>query len=155
MTSSVHICLTVVTEFLIIIFYRNQLQRASSKETLCAREVHRMILEGLNVQIWHQKMVYTSYMFWWNEAKLLTILVPCFRVCMKFGRVWSVSKQALFAPRLTTLTSKLQRHLKLLGKFGFYTKKNIFPETSKIRRNSGNPKKTEIIVLRISNKSIW
>jgi len=27
------------------------------------------------------------------------------------------------------------------GKFGLYTKKNIFPETSKIRRNSGNPKK--------------
>jgi len=28
-----------------------------------------------------------------------------------------------------------------VGKFGLYTRKNIFPETSKIRRNSGNPKK--------------
>ena len=32
--------------------------------------------------------------------------------------------------------------------------KNIFPETSKIRRNSENPKKTEILVFRISEKSI-
>ena len=41
------------------------------------------------------------------------------------------------------------------GKFGLYTRKNIFPETSKIRRNSGNPKKTEIPVFRILKKSIW
>ena len=32
MTSSVHIYLTVVTGFLIVIFYRNQVQRSSSKE---------------------------------------------------------------------------------------------------------------------------
>ena len=87
MTSSVHICLTVVTGFLIVIFYRNQLQRSSSKEqielqakllnyflgsnksninqkkTLCAREVHRMVFGSLNVQNLHQKMLYTSYMF--------------------------------------------------------------------------------------------
>jgi len=32
--------------------------------------------------------------------------------------------------------------------------KNVFPETSKIRRNSENPEKTEILVFRISEKSI-
>ena len=35
------------------------------------------------------------------------------------------------------------------------SRKKNFPETSKIRRNSGNPKKTEILVFRISKKSIW
>jgi len=39
-------------------------------------------------------------------------------------------------------------------KFGLYTKKNIFAEISNIRGNSGNPKKTEILVFRISKKSI-
>jgi len=33
-------------------------------------------------------------------------------------------------------------------------KKNSFPETSKIQRNSGNPEKTEILVFMISEKSI-
>jgi len=45
----------VVTGFLIVIFYRNQLQRSSDKETFCAREVHRMVLGGLNVQILHHE----------------------------------------------------------------------------------------------------
>jgi len=64
--------------------------------------------------------------------------------------------QGSSALHLTTLMSKLQRHLTFLreiwitGKFGLHTKKNIFPETSKIRRNSGNPKKTEIFVFSIS-----
>jgi len=31
--------------------------RSSSKDTLRAREVHRMVLGGLNVQILHQKML--------------------------------------------------------------------------------------------------
>ena len=53
MTSSVHICLTVVTGFLMVIFCMKQLQRSSSKETLCVREVHRMVLGGLNVQIFN------------------------------------------------------------------------------------------------------
>ena len=57
MTSSVHICLAVATGFLIVIFYRNQSQRSSSKETLCAREVHRMVLGGLNVQKFTSKNV--------------------------------------------------------------------------------------------------
>jgi len=35
-----------------------------------------------------------------------------------------------------------------------YIPKKKYPETSKIRRNSGNPKKTEILVFRISEKSI-
>jgi len=39
-------------------------------------------------------------------------------------------------------------------KFGIYTIKNIFPETSKIQRNSGNPRKIEILIFRISKKSI-
>jgi len=46
-----------------VVTLRNQLQRSSSKETLCAREVHRMVLGGLNVQILHQKMLFKSYMF--------------------------------------------------------------------------------------------
>ena len=39
------------------------------------------------------------------------------------------------------------------GKFGIYNPRNIFPETPKIRRNSGSPKKTEILVFRISRSN--
>ena len=57
-----------------------------------------------------------------------------------------------FAQHPTTLTSKLQRHWRRFQKIWIIYKK--IPETSKIRRNSGNPKKTEILVFRISEKSI-
>ena len=155
MTSSVHICLTVVTGFLIVIFYRNQLQRSSSIETLCAREVHRMVLGGLNVQILHQEMLFTSYMFWWHEEKIL----KNHKVVFKFE--WISSEYGWF--RIKDLPFHIRRRSRVsysdtwhvFGKFGLYTKKKIFPETSKIRRNSGNPKKTEIVVFRISKKSIW
>ena len=41
------------------------------------------------------------------------------------------------------------------GKFGNIPKKAFFPKLQKIQRNSGNPKKTEILVIRISKQSIW
>ena len=154
MTTSVHICLTVVTGFLIVILYRNQWQRSSSTETLCAREVHRMVLGGLNVHILYQKMLYTSCMFWWNEDKFLKILYVWFQPQVTFLRVRSGSNQELFAPYPTTLTSKLQRRWTCLQQIWIIYQKKI-PETSKIRKNSGNPKKTEILVFRISKKSIW
>jgi len=113
-TSSVHICLTVVTGFLIVIFHRNQLQRSSSKETLCAREVHRMVLGGLNVQILHQKMLYTSYMFQWNEAKIWEFLFAYFEVCLNLGLLWSVSNQGPHDHHQSMLTNVLQRHLPCL-----------------------------------------
>ena len=106
----------MVIGFLIVIFYRNQLQRSSSKETLCAREVHRMVLGGLNVQILHQKMLYTSYMFWWKEEKLLNILYAWFQLQVTFLRVRSLSNKGPFAPHPMTLTSKLQRHWTCLQK---------------------------------------
>ena len=155
MTSSVHICLTVVTGFLIVIFYRNQLQRSSSKETLCAREVHRMVLGSLNVQILHQKMLFTSYMFWWNEEKLLKNYILVFKfewISLEYGR-FRTEDLPLHIWRRSRASYSGTWHVS--GKFGIYTRKNIFPETSKIRRNSGNPKKTEIVVFRISEKSIW
>ena len=46
-------------------------------------------------------------------------------------------------------TSHIYRKLRL------YTKNNIFPGASKIWRNPGNPKTTEILVFRISKKSMW
>jgi len=155
MTSSVHICLTVVTGFLIVIFYRNQLQRSSSKETLCAREVHRMVLGGFNVQILHQKILYKSYMFWWNEAKILRILFPYFQVYTNFDVFWSVSNKDLTIHICRRYRIGYNDTCHIYGKFGYYTKKKKFPKTSRIRRNSGNPKKTEIVVVRISKISIW
>jgi len=74
------------------------------------------------------------------------------RLC-KFDFICLVSNQGPHDPYLSMLTKRLQRHLH--GKFGLYSKKNISPETSKIRRNSGNPEKNEILVFRISKKSIW
>jgi len=71
-----------------------------------------------------------------------------------FARRRSVSNQELSAPRPLTLTSKIQRHCTCLQKIWIIYKKKKFPETSKIRRNSGNPNKTEILVFRILKKSI-
>jgi len=131
MTSSVHICLTVVTGFLIAIFNRNQLQRSPSTETLCAREVHRMVLGGLNVQILHQKMLYTSYMFKWNEAKPLKILFTYFQIYANFDLPWSVSKQGPHHPHLSTLTNRLQWHLSYLREIWFLYPKFFFPKLQK------------------------
>ena len=139
----------MVTGFLFVIFYRNHLQRSSSKETLYAREVHRMVLGGLNVQILHQKNLLRR-----NEAKLFLILIYIFHVCEKFDLLWSVSNQGSHDPNVSTLTNRLQRPLRYPREIRNIYQKNIFPETSKIRRNSGFLEKTEIFVFRISKKSI-
>jgi len=54
---------------------------------------------------------------------------------MNFGRIWSVSNQTPSAPYLTTLTSKLQRHLTCLREIWVIYKKKRFS------RNFKNPKK--------------
>ena len=77
------------------------------------------------------------------------------QVSANFNLLWSISNQGPHDPHLSTLTKRLQRHLPYLLEIWNLYQKNIFPETSKIRRNSGNPKKTEILVFRISKKSIW
>jgi len=71
----------------------------------------------------------------------------------KFDLQWSVSNQGPHEPHLSTLTNRLQRHFPYLRKNLETIPKNIFPETSKIRRNSGNPEK-KILVFKISEKSI-
>jgi len=65
-----------------------------------------------------------------------------------------------FEPRTSRSTSidfnnRLQRHLGYVREIWNLYQKKYFPETSKIQRNSGFPKKTEILVFRISKKSIW
>ena len=51
--------------------------------------------------------------------------------------------------------SKLHRHFTFPREIWIlYKKKICVSETSNIRRNSGNPKKTEFFVFRISKKSI-
>jgi len=131
MTSSVHICLTVVTGFLIVIFYRNQLQRSSSTETLCAREVYRMVLGGLNVQILHQKMLFTSYIFWWHEE----IFLKNYTLVFKFE--WISSEHGQFRTKDLPLNIRWRSRASysvtwhVFGKFGLYTNKTFFPKLQK------------------------
>ena len=71
-----------------------------------------------------------------------------------FALLWSVPNQGPYDPHLSLLRNRLPRHLPYLREMWNIIQKNIFPETSKIRRNSENPKKTEILVFRISEQSI-
>ena len=153
MTSSVHIYLTVVTGFLIVIFYRNQLQRPSSKE-MCVREVHRWSSEVWMFKFYIKKCYIRRTCSSETKQNFKKPYLPVF----KFMR--NSSDYGRFRTKfLTTLICRRYRMgyndtCYLHGKFGHIPKKSIFPEPSKIRRNSGNPEKTEILVIRISEKSI-
>jgi len=125
----------MVTGFLFVIFYRNQLQRSSSKETLCAREVHRMVLSGLNVQILHQKMLLRRTCSSETKQFFSKILITYFQVCANFDLLWSVSNQGRHDPHLSTLKNRLQRHLRYPQEIWNIYQKKYFS------RNFKNPKK--------------
>ena len=74
------------------------------------------------------------------------------QVVLKFLSVRLDQNQGLSAQHPTTLPSKLQLHLSCPREIWIIYRKKKFPETSKFRRNSANPKKTEIFVFRISKK---
>ena len=130
--------LTMVTGFLFVIFYRNQLQRSSSQETLCAREVHRMVLGGLNVQILHQKKLCTSCTCSSETKQNVCNLVY---LVSKLCEFWFTTVG--FEPWTSRSTSgdvnNLQRHFPCLQEIWNSYQKKQFPRNLKTRRNFGNP----------------
>jgi len=150
MTSSLQICLTVVTGFLIVIFIGT-----SYKDHQVKRRCVREKFTEWSLEVWMFKFyIQKCYIRRTFSSETKQNFQESFSTIFKYTNLdvlWSVSNQGPHDPHLLTLTNRLQRHCHIYRKFGQY----IFPETSKIRRNSGNPKKTEILVFRISEKSIW
>jgi len=117
----------VVTGFLIVIFYRNQLQRSSSTETLCAREVHRMVLGGLNVQILHQKMLVTSLHVLVKRRQLYDCC-QVWRISLRHGQ-FRTKALPVHIRRRSRVSYSGTWHV--TGKFGIYTKKTFSPKLQK------------------------
>ena len=149
MTSSVHICLTVVTGFLIVIFNRNHYKDQQVKRRCVREKFTEWPFEVWMFKFYIKKCYIRPTCSSETKQNFDNPVYLFSRLC-EFDFLWSVSNQGPHDPYLSMLTKRLQRHLPYRWKIWNLYKKNIFPETSKIRRNSGNPKKTEIPVFRIS-----
>jgi len=113
-----------------------------------------MVLGGLDVQILHQKMFIYGVHVPVKRSKTLRNSIFLFSSLCEF-RLSMVDVE----PRSSRFSSVEVIKWATTTLFIFMgnldiPKKSIFPEFSKIRRNSGNPEKTEILVIRISEKSI-